>query len=1271
MCLPERVSVIAPQVVSNVPVSGVSDTKSSSSVVVAVEPSSVHADSTSVVDDVHRIASVRVPGQLVKLSGAVNKCKAVVMVDSGSTGDFISEQFVHKNKLVSRCYEKVKKVWLADGKEHTISSYVDSSIRIGELHEKTELAVIPLAGYDVILGIPWLKRHNPVINWDTSKVVVSSNGNQCELPLHSDIDPPAVEMISALQAKRDMTKGEQMYLALVKVVEQDNAATKVTVDPDTEKIISEFKDVFPDDLPSGLPPKREIDHRIELEPGQNPPSRPTYRMSQPEMDELKKQLSELMDKGYVQESKSPYGAPVLFVKKKDGTMRMCIDYRALNKITIKNKYPLPRIDELLDRSLGAKYFSKIDLRSGYWQVRIADEDVPKTAFRTRYGHYEFLVMPFGLTNAPATFMHLMQQTFRKHLDDFVIVFLDDVLIFSKTKEEHEQHLRIVLQTLRDKQLYAKLSKCEFFKSEIGFLGHIINQHGIKMEPSKIEAVTKWPQPKNVHEVRSFLGLAGYYRRFVKDFSMIASPLTELLHKNKKFEWTDVQESAFQQLKLAVCGAPVLIIPNPKLPYTIVTDASGFAIGAALCQDHSKGLQPCAYLSRKMNDHERNYPVHEQELLAIVHALREWRHYLLGSKFTVITDHRSLQYLATQDKLSARQTRWSEFLQQFDYEIKYRPGKENDVADGLSRRPDHQIAALNKSSIIISTELLDTIKAEYQNDKVTRKILEKGHKEYSVRDGVIYTSDNRLYIPLNESVKLQLMKEYHDTEINGHLGEFKTLERLSRQYYWPNMRKAVQQYISQCHSCQMNKASSQLPIGLLQSLDIPGKRWETVSMDLITQLPVTKSGNDAIVVFVDKFTKMVHCVATTTTCTADEIARIFFDSVVRLHGIPKYIVSDRDPRFTSKFWQQLWKLCNTQLKMSTAYHPQTDGQTERANRTLEDILRHYVSNKQDDWDEHLTAAEIAVNSGVQASTGFTPYYLNYGDHPVFPPPVQFDDVSNESVYDMMQKLQNNIELAKRNMQNAKDRQTHYANHHRRDFSFKEGEEVWLSTKNLKLPKGITRKLSNRYTGPFKINEVVSPTTYKLALPGAWNIHPVFHISLLKKYVAGSTSDNTDNNIIDIELDEVPEYEVDKLIGKRFGKHNQIEYLVLWKNYPEWEATWENYETVKDLKALDDFEQSSTVRPTSNRDRARVDYVLRKWTKPIVQKYVMSLTPPAELKLNTSELVNLMKKHKVDGERLIQLTKQELIEMGVPEQASEWFMQQLDELFSSQSTSTLVL
>src|ERR1700749_2529932 len=274
------------------------------------------------------------------------------------------------------------------------------------------------------------------------------------------------------------------------------------------------------------------------------------------------------------------------------------------------------------------------------------------------GHYEYLVMPFGLTNAPATFMHLMQQIFRKHLDDFIIIFLDDVLIYSRTREEHEKHLRTVLQLLRENQLYAKLSKCDFFKEEISFLGHVINRAGVKMEPSKVDAVMQWAQPKNVHEVRSFLGLAGYYRRFVKEFRKIAAPLTDLLHKDHKFEWASSQEQAFNKLKQAVCSAPILLIPDANLPYAVISDASGFAIGAALCQDHGKGLQPCAYLSRKMNDHERNYPVHEQELLAIVHALREWRHYLLGNRFTVVTDHRSLQYLQSQDKLSARQARWS-------------------------------------------------------------------------------------------------------------------------------------------------------------------------------------------------------------------------------------------------------------------------------------------------------------------------------------------------------------------------------------------------------------------------------------------------------------------------------------------------------------------------------------------------------------------------------------------------------------------------------------
>jgi hypothetical protein len=1017
-----------------------------------------------------------------------------------------------------------------------------------------------------------------------------------------------------------------------------------------------------------------VDHHIELEPGQRPPSKPTYRLSQPETDELKKQLADLLAKGYIRESKSPYGAPVLFVKKKDGTMRMCVDYRAINKITIKNKYPLPRIDELLDRLLGAKYFSKIDLRAGYWQVRIAEEDVPKTAFRTRYGHYEFLVMPFGLTNAPATFMHLMQQTFREHLDDSVIVFIDDVLVYSKTKHEHEQHLRTVLQVLRGKQLYAKLSKCEFFQTEIGFLGHVINQYGIKMEPSKVDAVLKWPAPKNIHELRSFLGLAGYYRRFVRDFSKVASPLSVLLHKNTPYDWTSAQEQAFNQLKTAVSTAPVLIIPDPTLPYTLVTDASGYAIGAALCQDHGNGLQPCAYRSRKMNDHERNYPVHEQELLSIIDALREWRHYLLGNRFTVITDHRSLQYLSTQDKLSARQTRWSEFLQQFDFQIQYRPGRDNTIADGLSRRPDHQLSTMVQSSPNISHELIDSIKAQYMTDPVTKHILEKGHKQYTARDGLIYTLDNRLYVPFSDTLRHSLIQEHHDTPLNGHLGEYKTLERLSRQYYWPNMRKSTQQYIEQCQSCQLNKTSTQLPIGLLQSLEIPGKRWETVTMDLITQLPVTTQGNDAIVVFVDKFTKMVHYAATTTTCTADQVARIFFDTVVRLHGIPKHIISDRDRRFTSRFWRELWTLCGTQLRMSTAYHPQTDGQTERANRTLEEILRHYVSSKQNDWDQHLTAAEIAVNNSIQVSTGFTPYYLNYGEHPTFPTDIPLDNIKNQSVYDLMRQLQDNIQLAIRNMNNARDRQVHYANQHRRDVIFKEGEEVLLSTKNFKLPTGITKKLSHKYNGPFKILEVLNPTAYKLQLPAAWKRkHPVFHVSMLKKYTAAKQGTVADTTVDELDEEDEVEYQVDKIIGQRVF-HGQKEYLVTWKDYPQSEATWEAHDNVENLEVMDAYEKEIEEQAqvdTAKRSQAmRRDYIHDKWKYSHIQKWIKSLPVPNEFQSDIDNALAMMKALKYTGQEFVLLDDNILTEMKIQEAAAVWMMDQIEKLYRDTESSIKV-
>ena len=391
---------------------------------------------------------------------------------------------------------------------------------------------------------------------------------------------------------------------------------------------------------------------------------------------------------------SPWGALVLFVKKKDGTMRLCIDYREINKMTIKNKYPLPRIDDLFDQLKEASYFSKIDLRSGYHQLKVKPEDVPKTAFRTRYWHYEFLVMPFGLTNAPAAFMDLMNRVFKKYLDKFVIVFIDDILIYSKTREEHEEHLRITLETLRKEKLYAKFSKCEFWMEQVQFLGHIVSREGISVDPAKVEVVLNWERPRTPTEVRSFLGLAGYYKRFVKDFSKIATPLTKLTRKEEKFEWTPKCEESFQELKKRLTMAPVLTLPDETGNFVIFSDASHKGLGCVLMQ-HGKVI---AYAFRQLKEYELRYPTHDLELAAIVFALKIWRHYLYGEKCEIYTDHKSLKYLFTQKELNMRQRRWLELIKDYDCTINYHSGKANVVADALSRKERINLMALSKKLV---------------------------------------------------------------------------------------------------------------------------------------------------------------------------------------------------------------------------------------------------------------------------------------------------------------------------------------------------------------------------------------------------------------------------------------------------------------------------------------------------------------------------------------------------------------------------------------------
>jgi hypothetical protein len=462
--------------------------------------------------------------------------------------------------------------------------------------------------------------------------------------------------------------------------------------------------VFPDDLP-GMPPERAIEFKIELQPGTAPIAKAPYKMSPVELNELKIQLQGLLDKGYIRPSISPWGCSALFVKKKDKEMHLCVDYRPLNAVTIKNKYPLPHIDILFDQLAGAQVFSKIDLRSGYHQIKIRAKDIPKMAFTMRYGLYEYLVMSFGLMNAPAHFMYLMNSVFMPELDKFVMVFIDDILIYSRSMEEHEEHLRIVLQWLREHQLYAKFSKCEFWIKEVPFLGHVVSPEGITVDPSKVKEVWEWRPPTSVSEVRSFLGLADYYRRFIPYFSKITKPITELLKKGNKYVWSEACDEASKHLKKLLTTLHVLAQPDTTKPFDLYCDASVTGLGSVLMQEG----RVISYSSRQLRRHEEHYPTHDLELAAVVMALQTWRHYLLGNVIHIYTDHKSLKYIFTQPDLNMRQRRWLELIKDYELEFHYHPGKANVVTDVLSRKAHYNyLPAISLTGKESSTQVLPNL-----------------------------------------------------------------------------------------------------------------------------------------------------------------------------------------------------------------------------------------------------------------------------------------------------------------------------------------------------------------------------------------------------------------------------------------------------------------------------------------------------------------------------------------------------------------------------------
>ncbi|KAJ9534015.1 hypothetical protein QJQ45_027117 [Haematococcus lacustris] len=1094
--------------------------------------------------------------ELIILHGTFAGHPARFMVDSGATGNIVSQQYLMRNGLHLATTLSPRRLLLPGPKHTTLPSYTlpPCSIRMGTYRDRLQLSManIPNPSFDIVLGKPWLAAKNPCVDWINNVVRLEHAGSTHTLtpPPPTPLQADQLNLLSAPRFRR-AARHDEVFMALL--TQQPNPSTSPCssapapdpppLHPKAAALVHQYPSVFPKELPAVQDmPRRSVDHTIHLT-GPAPSPRPIYRMSQPELDQLKKQLDDLLAKGFIRPSTSPFAAPVLFVRKKDGSLRLCVDFRALNQQTLKNRYPLPRIDDLLDQLSGAQVFSKIDLRSGYHQIRVAEEDIPKTAFRTRH--------------LPAAHERCLQA-------------LDDILVFSKSAADHERHLHLTLSLLRQHQLCDNPTKCAFGLDTVDFLGHVVSAAGIQPDPTKVKAVLDWPAPQDKHQLRSFLGTANYYRRLLHHHAHRVLPLTDLLRDEQPWRWGEAEQRAFADIKAAMASSPVVRPPDFSLPFTVKTDASLFAIGAVLTQQDSSGAEyVVAYESRKLNQAQVNYPAHERELLAVLHALTTWRHYLLGRPFIVETDNSATTHVLTQSNPTGRQMRWTQRLAEFDITFVHKAGKHHTVPDALSRRPDHQLTSL--SIVDPDPSFFSTFDCHAPEDPAYQAALSQALSHPSpsspthlqVIEGRLYTTSTppRLYIP-SSPLRAQLLHEAHDAHTAAHLGRAKTLERLQRHFYWPQMHKTVQEYVRTCDKCQRNKATNQLPPGLLQPLPIPSRNWQQVSMDFIGPLPATPRGHTMIFTVVDKLSKMIHLIPTTTTATAQDTARLFFDHIFKHHGLPEAIISDRDPKFTSDFWTSLFHLTGTRLLLSSAYHPQTDGQTERANRTVEDMLRPYVNDHKSDWDQHLAAVEFAYNNSEHAGTGFTPFYLNYGQHPttpsalLLPPPTL---VPSQAAEDFVTSMRNNLTAARSALQRSIDTQKLHADQHRRHDEFEVGDLVLLSCANLNLQTAVnSAKLQPRFVGPFKVLAKHSPVSYKLDLPSSMRILPIFHISRLRPYLSSSSFPERAVELqpSPVIIDGEAYFTVEAILGRRWNDaQHAFQYLIKWAGYDDSFNSWE--------------------------------------------------------------------------------------------------------------------
>ncbi|UYV80667.1 hypothetical protein LAZ67_19001324, partial [Cordylochernes scorpioides] len=887
----------------------------------------------------------------------------------------------------------------------------------------------------------------------------------------------------------------------------------LTLDPGLSEIqrlqlvscLDEFIGIF-DFGSTPIKPTSTVKHKINTG-DQSPIKQRPYRVAPSERRLIQDEVNKMIENHIVKPSESPWSSPVILVRKKDGTWRFCVDYRRLNKITKKDVYPLPRIDDALDSLAGSSYFSTMDLRSGYWQIEVDEKDREKTAFITPDGLYEFQVMPFGLCNAPATFERMIDSVLGSLKWNMCLCYLDDIVVYAPTFEEHLRRLQLVLSCIQKAGLSLNHKKCLFGSRRIKILGHLVDANGIHPDPDKVEAVSKFPRPRNISELKSFLGLCSYYRRFIENFAGKARSLHDLLKTEKQFYWDAAQEKAFEVLKTALISEPVLGHFDESADTHLHTDASGHGIGAVLLQIQGGKERPIAYASRSLTKAENNYSTTEKECLAVVWSISKFRPYLFGRPFTVVTDHHSLCWLVGQKDPSGRLARWALKLQEFDVTVIYKSGRKHKDADCLSRSPLEN----DQPSAVMS---LTNVDIEQTKDPDLAKIIDNlnsgyTRKEFSIIDGILYkknysTTGRPWLMMIPKHLRSEVMADLHDAPTAGHLGFARTYDKVKKRFYWPGLYRTVRQYVSHCRECQRRKKLPRHPAGQLVSIPPVEKPFYKIGVDLLGRFPVSKDGNRWIIVCTDYMTRYAITKAIPDG-GAIETAKFLVEDVILKHGAPREMITDRGRNFISQVIKEINALCGIVHRFTTAYHPQTNGLTERFNKTLGDMLSMYTGVEQKDWDQVLPYVTFAYNTAKQEATGYTPFFLVHAREaetyidavlPYLP-----DEISNDYVGELVTRAEEARQLSRSRLlqSQAKDRRLYDQKH--TPVYYQKDDLVWVFTPIRKV--GLSEKLLKRYFGPYKVTKKLSEVTYEVEpvdpSPRSRKAKDIVHVIRMKPYL----------------------------------------------------------------------------------------------------------------------------------------------------------------------------